>query len=140
MPTTHITLGAYWMGRDKVYVDDFTETVFSNGAETLRRCNALLNAFYEECPTVTPRVCNSGWRPRAVNQRVAGSANKSKHITAQAIDLSDDDGALGRWVLTANGKMWLASIGLWAEHPNKTPRWCHLQTVAPGSGARIFFP
>jgi hypothetical protein len=34
----------------------------------------------------------------------------------------------------------LAEIGLWLEHPISTPRWCHVQTVPPKSGKRVFTP
>lgn len=136
----HITLTDYWMGREKLYADSLTDTIVDNANETVRRANALLSVFYRECSPVATRKCNSGWRPRAVNMGVPGSALRSKHITAQAIDLSDDDKALSKFCMSATGKLWLSTIGLWMEHPNATPRWCHVQTVAPGSGNRVFFP
>lgn len=34
----------------------------------------------------------------------------------------------------------LANFGLYREHPSSTPGWCHLQTIAPGSGNRTFRP
>lgn len=134
------SLADYWMGRDVLYPEALTDTVMLNATETVRRANELLKVFYRECSPVAARHCNSGWRPRAVNMSVPGSALRSKHITAQAIDISDDDGSLDKFCMTAAGKLWLSTIGLWLEHPNATPRWCHVQTVAPTSGNRVFFP
>jgi len=34
----------------------------------------------------------------------------------------------------------LEAIGLWLEHPESTPRWCHVQIVPPASGKRVFRP
>jgi hypothetical protein len=34
----------------------------------------------------------------------------------------------------------LRDLGLWMEHPDKTPTWLHIQTVPPGSGNRVFWP
>ena len=63
-------------------------------------------------------------------------APKSKHRSAQAVDVSDQDEALDVW--TTDEK--LAEHGLYRESPLATITWCHLQNVAPGSGNRTYFP
>lgn len=74
----------------------------------------------------------------AVNTAVPGAAKNSKHIVCQAIDLNDHDGRLDAWCL-ANLDA-LEELGLWLEHPDATPGWCHLQTQPPRSGNRVFEP
>lgn len=122
----------YWMGRDIDYASDMTDTIRANAAITVNRANLLLHEFGES------RNVNSGWRPPSINAATPGAAKKSLHMTGEAVDISDDDGTLDEWCM--NNQATLARIGLWLEHPSSTPRWCHLQTVAPKSGNRVFFP
>lgn len=102
-------------------------------AETLvLRTNMLLDKFGQE------RGITSGWRPREVNAKVSGAALRSKHMTCQAIDLADPEGDLDEWLL--NNPLVLRSVGLYQEHPSATKGWCHVQTVPPRSGNRVFYP
>lgn len=135
-----ITLDDYWMGRQQPYAAEWTPEIQANAAVTVDKANRLLNAFFAANLSAATRKVNSGWRPAAVNATVPKAKKGSKHLTAQAIDLSDDDGALDAWLATAAGLHALAAIGLWAEHPSATPRWAHVQTVPPASGNRIFYP
>lgn len=127
-----ITIQAYWMGRDEKYPEDLTGEIEANAAELLRRVNDLLDVFGEE------RAVRSGWRPPQVNQATPNAAPRSKHMTGQAIDLDDPEGDLDQWCLD-NGKE-LSRLGLWQEHPAATKSWCHLQSVPPKSGRRVFYP
>lgn len=61
-------------------------------------------------------------------------------MLALALDFGDDDELMDKWCMTAEGLAALTHIGLWLEHPSATPRWCHVQTVSPRSGNRIFKP
>src|SRR5690242_17400126 len=126
-----ITLDQYWMGRDKKYAAELTDEMRLDAQKTVDLANALLQEFGHD------RGVNSGWRPPSVNAAVGGS-KRSNHMTCKAIDLSDDDGELDAWCM-ANLDV-LARLGLWLEHPDSTPRWCHVQTVPPKSGNRIFKP
>lgn len=135
-----ISLIDYWMGRDKTYPQDLTDAIRQNAAVTVERVNKLLAAFYAANPGAARRKVNSGWRPPAVNAGVKGAALNSKHMTGHAADLSDDDGRLDAWCLTPAGRSAMTEIGLWLEHPKATPRWCHLQSVPPRSGNRVFMP
>lgn len=137
-----ITLEQYYKGRDTQYAADLTDDIKSNAVETLRRANLLLDRFYAEFPDAAPRGCNSGWRPPAVNAATPNAAKKSKHMLAQAIDITDIDGTLDNWLMTQGGQSAMADIGLWHEHPESTPGWSHVQTVQFGSwvtGARRTF-
>lgn len=127
-----ITEPDYWMGRDRLYPAQFTPDIQRNGAETVARVNALLRVA-----KVAGRV-SSGWRPAAVNAATPRAARRSRHITAEACDLQDPKGDLGRWCLDNLHE--LERIGLWLETPGATPGWCHLQIVPPGSGRRVFRP
>jgi hypothetical protein len=135
-----ITLKQYWKGRDVEFASELTDEIVANARETVRRANRLLERFLEAKPTAAVRTVNSGWRPKAVNKATANAAPNSKHLTAQAVDLSDDDEALDRWCQTSDGLAALEACELWMEHPDHTPRWCHVQTVPPASGKRVFRP
>ena len=127
-----ISLADYYMGRDVEFPDELTSVHRTNADITVSRVNELLTAFGET------RKVNSGWRPAAVNAGVANAAKKSKHMTCQACDLADPNGDLDAWCM--QNLDLLESIGLWMEHPDATPRWCHVQIVPPGSGNRVFRP
>lgn len=137
---TPVTEAMFYMGRDKTYAKDLTPAIRLNAIETIKRANVLLTAFYAANPSTHQRAVNSGWRPPAVNANVPGAAKLSKHMTGQAIDIGDDDDQLDAWCMSATGQTTLEKIGLWLEHPSATPRWCHVQTVPPGSGRRVFYP
>lgn len=130
-----ITQKAYWKGRDVAYKSQLTSEIKSNAAEVIRKVNLLLQrSALDDRETIGD--ANSGWRPPAVNAAIGG-ATKSKHMTGQAIDVEDNDKALQRWCM-ANLNV-LEEIGLWMEHPRDTPTWCHLQSVPPKSGKRVFY-
>lgn len=84
-----------------------------------------------------PRVFTCTYRSPEHNARVGG-AKKSSHLTGCACDIADADGKLAEYILSNVSK--LEELGLYAENPEKTKGWVHLQTVAPKSGRRIFKP
>ena len=133
-----ITLNDYWMGRDKTYAAALTADIVHNAEETVRRANALLNSFRAVTKDNESRHVNSGWRPPDLNRSTPGAALRSKHITGQAIDIADPDGDLDEWCM--DNADTLARLSLWLEHPSATKGWCHLQTVPPKSGRRVFYP
>lgn len=112
------------------------ETVKANALELLSRVNALLAELpYPECKA--PKV-NSGWRPADYNKTVPNAAPNSKHITGQAVDISDPDGVIDSHLHT-NFAL-LIKHKLWMENPAATKGWCHLQSVRPRSGNLVFWP
>jgi hypothetical protein len=136
-----LTLEQFWMGRDRSYAAQLTAAIRADAAETLRRANLLLTRFAHANPANTAaRGVSSGWRPPEVNAATPGAAKKSNHMLGRALDIADTDGALDGWLMTPAGQIALADIGLWLEHPSSTPHWCHVQTVPPGSGRRVFYP
>lgn len=134
-----ITLADYF-GRVS-HIADPDETVIANANELLLRVNALLQVVNDSHPGIEAAMkpaVNSGWRPAAYNAVVPNAAVKSKHITGQAIDLADPDGELDDLLMNHNNLLEIA--GLWMEHPLATKGWCHLQSVPPRSGNRVFYP
>lgn len=115
-----------------VYASELTDEMRENAAALVGKINAALEAFGED------RRCNSGWRPRLYNKLVPGAAVRSHHITCNAADMEDQDGALRDWCM--DNLATLELIGLWMEHPSATKGWCHLQQVPPRSGRRVFYP
>ena len=61
---------------------------------------------------------------------------QSKHKTAHAVDVYDPENKLDESL----DDQILTEFGLYREHPDSTPGWCHLQDVPPGSGRRTFHP
>jgi hypothetical protein len=115
------------------------EDVRTNAAELLERVNTLLAiAAVAGLPEAAEPHVNSGWRSAEYNARVPNAAPRSKHITGQAVDIADPEGALDNWCVTNLHE--LEAAGLWLEHPLATKGWCHLQSVAPRSGSRMFYP
>jgi hypothetical protein len=131
-----ITISQYWMGRDTTHAGELTKEIRRNAVETVWRTNDVLLRYAEATERDVIDV-NSGWRPPKLNA-LAGGAERSHHLSGRAIDLPDNDGGLKKWLM-ANPHV-LAECGLYMEHPDATPTWCHLQTVAPKSGNRIFRP
>ena len=140
--TTQITLDDYWMGRDKEYAKELTDAIRFNAENTVSLVNRLLFSATKGGVLLVAgksnSQVNSGWRPPAVNAATQNAAARSRHMTGQACDIHDPDGALDNWCV-ANLPA-LAKVGLWMEHPKATPGWCHLQTIPPKSGNRIFMP
>ena len=113
-----------------------SEEVRANALELLSKVNAML-ADIQLQEAQEPKV-NSGWRPQGYNATIPGAAPNSKHITGQAVDLADPDGALDDFLFVRPAR--LIEHGLYMEHPLATKGWVHLQCVAPRSGNRIFYP
>ena len=87
---------------------------------------------------IPPMYATSCLRSLADQKRINPSAMGSSHLYGCAVDIGDKDGALGKWVKSHKSK--LAECGLWAENPDKTKGWTHLQSYAPKSMSRIFNP
>lgn len=138
-----INQNEYWMGRDLKFSDDLTDAIRSNADALIAKVNKLLlrasvSGVKCECHPTSKSPVTSGWRPPSINRSTPGAAVKSKHMTGQAIDLYDPDGEIDDWCMGHQGV--LAEIGLYMEHPSATKGWCHLQTVPPRSGLRVFYP
>jgi hypothetical protein len=119
------------------HIAEPSEEVRANAVELLDRVNALLLDCVGIEAAENPSV-NSGWRPASYNATIANAAPKSRHITGEAVDLSDPDGELDQFLF--DNPQFLARHSLWMEHPLATKNWSHLQSVAPRSGNRIFIP
>lgn len=131
---TFILTSEDYFGR-MTHIEPPSDEVKANADILIDKVNQLL----AECPAdVQPDGMNSGWRPASYNAKVPGAAVKSKHITGQAVDLGDPDGALDDYLLHRQGL--LSKYGLHMEHPLATKGWCHLQSVPPRSGNYVFFP
>lgn len=118
------------MGRDRLYP-------LSEGLKTnLHNLIKAINKLERICPYAF-FVC-SGYRPPAINAKVAGAAPNSAHAVCMAVDLFDKDGKIDQWCL--DNLKELESAGLFLEDPKSTEGWCHLTIRAPRSGNRVFKP
>lgn len=126
--------------------------VRSNARELLEKVNRLLLAYkadgHKEHIVVT-----SGIRTLEEHQRIYREINAkrakrglpelkvpmgSMHLKGCAVDLHDPAGKMKQWCLK-NEKV-LVEVELWAEHPDATPTWLHVQIRPPRSGNRWFKP
>ena len=140
---TIITPLMYYRGRDKVYANQLTPALRAWTDNTLAHVNKLLavmdvDGITLESSPITLTPVSSGWRPVAINAATPGAAVRSMHITCEAIDLYDPEGVLDDWCMSHIPE--LEYHKLYLEHPAATKGWCHLQTRAPRSGNRVFYP
>lgn len=119
-----------WSGEDEPRPAE----VDRNANELFSRVEKLLAMFDPD----RDWQMKSGYRSPEYNGGVSGAAVNSKHMTGQAVDVYDPDGELDEWL--AGRPEVLDNCALWLEHPGSTKGWCHLQSVPPKSGRRIFYP
>lgn len=139
-----ITLADYFMGRDVSHALLLGHDMRREAARTVEVANQLLQALPGWVTLdINPRtgtLVASGWRPPDINAGTPGAKPNSKHLKCQALDLYDPDGDIDEWCSSPAGLAALEQLGLWLEHPAATKTWCHVQTVPPGSGRRVFYP
>lgn len=126
---TMITRAEILMGRDVKY--PLTVDLESNLDGLIK----ALNLFRQEYGI--PMLVSSGYRPGPFNA-LAGGAENSPHLTCEACDFHDPDGAIKNWVLQK--PLILVECKLYMENPMNTRTWIHLQTRPVPSGRRIFSP
>lgn len=112
-----ITRNEILMGRDTQY--PLTPELETNLKDLLEKLNKFRTLYGKSM------ICTSGYRPGNYNT-AAGGAKKSSHMLCMAADFRDTDGSLDAWCMQHIDK--LNEIGLYLEHPDATPGWCHLQT------------
>lgn len=122
-----------------LFHQDATESRKVNAGFLLNKVNAMLLMDYPyEVPinhtTGTPisGTQYGGFRPQECPQ----GAPTSSHKDGRGVDIYDPADALDGWLDDAM----LEKYGLYREHPDDTPHWCHLTDRAPGSGKRTFRP
>lgn len=129
-----LTTGGKYPERPRDYPPTADVTV--NAGILALRVERLFGIYAEHGRLLSAADFTSGYRPAAVNARVANAAPRSSHILGAAVDVGDPDGTFGQWCLANTSA--LALCGLWLEHPRSTHGWVHLQCVPPPSHARIF--
>jgi len=135
----YITLRDYFGGKPH------TPEQEANAVELLKLVNALLTDYVANggIMTIDPDTGtyisgakggdgDGGFRLPVSTTGKSGS----KHRTAQAVDVSDQDNKLDAWIT----RDILVEHGLWREAEQWTNTWTHLQTVPPKSGNRSFNP
>lgn len=111
-----------------------TPEIDNNLADLCIKINIIRAAYGK------PMIVTSGLRSESQQQQLilAGKSNatNSKHLSGQAVDISDPDGKVYDFC-KANEDL-LDKAGLWCE--DRMGGWQHLQTLPPKSGHRWFFP
>lgn len=123
---------------------EVTHEMVANATELLRKVNELLkyaalDGAYKSPIDPDTGTLVSGSKGGAGDggfrlSDSATGASKSKHKNANAVDVYDPGNAFDAWLTDET----LEEFGLYRETPTKTPGWCHLQDVPPGSGNRTY--
>lgn len=139
-----ITLDQYF--GQKISSPDATSTRIAAAGVMLQKVNDLLSVAEHEgmftrkiSPNTGTEISGAKGGSGDGGFRLSTSttgANKSQHKEARAVDVYDPGNLLDGWL---TDKM-LERFGLYREHPDATPGWCHLQDVPPRSGNRTFRP
>jgi hypothetical protein len=122
--------------------------------DLLDRRNALREQFYaatggirDVCPNTGSEVSGSKGGAGDGGFRLQTSTTGralSSHKEARGVDDYDPLDRFDRWLdMFEDGKGGNAKLeehGLYREHPDDTPGWCHLTTRAPGFNHRTFHP
>lgn len=140
-----ISLTDFMMGRRELHPQAYSQDIEREALNTIKLVTQLLAEAQAAGVTLerhprTGSLVSSGWRPPAINASTPNAAVRSLHMTGRALDVYDPDGDLDEWLMSKAGQAALTRIGLWLEHPAATKGWSHLQTVAPRSGNRVFYP
>lgn len=135
-----ITAEQYFQAKPHLPIHD------AAAADLLARANALCARYEEEtgeavpaCPNTGTQVSGSKGGDGDGGFRLATATTgreHSSHKEARGVDVFDPRGDLDGWVTDEI----LEQFGLYREHPDDTPGWCHLTTRAPASGHRTFHP
>ncbi len=120
-------------GRHMDRLDWVSPAVERNAKILVRNVNALLLTIGFSGARIS-----GGFRDMLSNRKIPGASPFSRHMTGEAVDIADLHGEIGQWV-TAHSDV-LVGCGLWAEDPDHTKIWVHLQSTPPPSGNRIFKP
>lgn len=131
---------------------DVTQLRFENALSLLMRVGELLSEARADGvnvdlidPDTGTEISGSkggsgdgGFRLQDSKTGAPGSAHKN----GEAVDKYDPDNALDTWLdkfdTGTAGNTKLEYHGLFREHGDDTPGWCHIQTRAPKSGKRTF--
>lgn len=121
---------------------DATPERKENARAMLVKVNGLLiyiQAQHGYAPPVNPVTGSQisgqtygGFRPQDCPQGAPGSSHKE----GRAPDVYDPMDKLDSII----DDSLLEKFGLYREHPDSTPGWCHLTDRAPKSGHRTFYP
>jgi len=125
-----ITKNELTMGRDKQFPEEYTKEISDNLDKLLISMNKIRTAYNKSMQV------SSGWRPVAVNAKIAGAAKKSNHTLGLACDVKDSDGSLWAWCL--ENLQLIKDCGLYLEDKRWSKTWVHFQNKAPASKKRIF--
>lgn len=83
-----------------------------------------------------PFLVTSGIRSMQDQMRINPSVKNSAHVSGEAVDISDVDGAIYAWCMDNLDE--LIRLGIYLECRTMTPRWTHITIRPPKSGRRIF--
>ncbi len=133
-----ITINELLSGQAKL--GELPNDVQNNLNELLVKVNKLRSAYGK------PMIVTSGLRTVKHHLEIYARKGiyppkvpmKSNHLSGRAVDFSDSDGKLKKWV-KENIKL-MEEIGLYFEDFSATKTWLHCQINPPKSGKRFFMP
>lgn len=125
---------------------DWTPARQANAARLLTAVNSLIMVAMQEriALPVNPKTKSQvsgeqygGFRPQSCPEGAPDSAHKE----GLAVDIYDPSGAIDAWLQKSPAaQRKYEELGLYFEHPTKTPGWSHWGLRRPPSGKRFFYP
>lgn len=122
-------------------LEDQSPEVQANLLILLEKVNKVRQAYGK------PMTITSGYRTKEDQIRVYAQKGitdlskipmGSKHISGQAVDISDPKGEFKAWIM--ENISLFEELGIYMEAFEYTKNWVHMQIIAPKSGSRFFKP
>ena len=136
-----VTLDKYLTsnGRHPEVMKSWDGSLEKNALKTVAMISELASLANFEIKDIT-----SGWRPTWLNKQIGGSPT-SKHVYAQAIDVSDETKEFGTWLINnvalLKSRGWaIESLSITHAGDDLKKYWVHCQQILPPSGNVIFSP
>lgn len=107
--------------------------IVSDLQKEMEDANVVFYMNPKTCSQVSGEVFG-GFRP----QVCPVGAVHSTHKEGLAVDIYDPHDQIDTWCMAHQDR--LAEHGIYIEHPDSTPHWCHMTIKAPGSGHTVFYP
>lgn len=143
-----ITLEHYFRDKRERFYQEYQVSFEHDALVVIGLANEVLRDVEKQGVTLYPNtsgdMVRSGWRPPSYNNKIPTASLTSLHMRARAIDVEDPHHGIVSFLFDDFKRLGLQSIlatrGVWCEHPDDTPTWCHMQSTPPGSKNRFFHP
>jgi len=122
-------------------IKDIPKDTLANLEKLIEKLN-IIEAAYGKTLVITSGYRTKEDQIRVYAQKGITDMSKipmgSKHISGQAVDISDPNGEFKAWIM--ENISLFEELGIYMEAFEYTKNWVHMQIIAPKSGSRFFKP